>query len=328
MLFNNIDFHNVEEMEETEKGFIMWRIPKNIRDNLNEGAKTIASRYSTGIELRFKLCSKEATIILRADKMEEAQVAYIYYGSFQGGWQHSTKLILDTDTRITIARSKNLALLKEIAYKNQEGFNPELIRIILPYGNCYFVDIEGDVEPPLLEDTPKRTYLAYGSSITHGSLSLAMPYTYPFRISQKLNCDYLNLGFAGSAHMEKELANYIVSRRDWDFASVEMGINMIGDGFLVDEFEERIKEFIDILSKDQRPIFATSLFGFVEQNQDKANSYREIVKKYASDKLHFIDGLTLLDNPLYISEDLVHPTLEGMECISNNWLEFIKPYLL
>mgnify|MGYP002555374518 FL=1 len=46
-----------------------------------------------------------------------------------------------------------------------------------------------------------------------------------FRNAQALGVDYLNLGFAGNALMEEEMANYLVSRRDWDFASVEMGIN-------------------------------------------------------------------------------------------------------
>lgn len=58
----------------------------------------------------------------------------------------------------------------------------------------------------------EKTYLAYGSSITHGSLALAAPCSYPFQIARRLGCDYLNLGYAGSAYLEREMAEYIVSR--------------------------------------------------------------------------------------------------------------------
>ncbi len=57
--------------------------------------------------------------------------------------------------------------------------------------------MKGKVEPPRSGDLPEKTYLAYGSSITHGSLGLIQPDSYAFRIAQQLGTDYLNLGFAG-----------------------------------------------------------------------------------------------------------------------------------
>lgn len=318
MVFQNIEFHNVEEMIKCEKGYRMLRIPSHVREQLNQKARDEVSLYSTGVELRFRLKEDSATIILSVDDSAEAQVAYIYYGSFQGGWQYSSKTI-QNNTRITIPKNNNLSKLKEITKTSGLAFDPEVVRIVLPYGTCYFVGVEGEVEPPHKEQLPSKTYLAYGSSITHGSLALAAPYTYPFRISQILNCDYYNLGFAGTAHLEKAMAEYIISRKDWDFASVEMGINMIGSEFTLELFEERVKVFTDILASDPRPIFATSIFGFTGQEQEKAAKFREIVKKHASEKLIFTDGLELLDNPAYISADLVHPTLEGIAQISERW---------
>ena len=323
MIFENIYFHNVEELEKCEKGYRMYRIPSYVREQINQKARDEVSLYSTGIELRFRLKGDSATVILSVDENEEAQVAFIYYGTFQGGWQYSSKT-LQKETRITIPKNNNLKLLKEIAKKSQLAFDPEVVRIVLPYGTCYFVGVEGEVEPPLKEQLPKKAYLAYGSSITHGSLALAAPYTYPFRISQILNCDYYNLGFAGTAHLEKAMAEYIVSRKDWDFASVEMGINMIGPEFSFELFEERVKEFTDILASDPRPVFATSIFGFTGQGQEKAAKFREIVRKHAKDKLIFTDGLELLDNPAYISADLVHPTLEGIAQISERWSNIMR----
>lgn len=321
MIFQNIEFHNVAEMQAGEKGYTMYRVPESVRLQLNETARDMMSRFSTGIELRFKIKGDAATVILRADESEEAQVAYIYYGSFQGGWQYSSKVIHTGETRITIPGTDNLDALKALTAARQLPFDPEVVRVVLPYGACYFVGVEGEVEPPAEADVPAKSYLAYGSSITHGSLALAAPYTYPFRIAQKLGCDYINLGFAGSAHLEKAMAEYIVSRKDWDFASVEMGINMLGDAFTPETFEQRVKAFVDVLAADPRPVYATSIFGFSGDGQEKAAIYRDIVRKHAEDKLIFIDGLELLNNSAYISEDLVHPTLEGIEQIADRWCE-------
>lgn len=319
MIFQQIDFHNVAEMTPSSQGWMMYRVPSQVREQLNASARDEVSRYSTGIELRFRMKGDAATVILRADASAEAQVAYIYYGGFQGGWQYSSKVIAVEETNITIPRSKNLDVLKTLTKTQQLPYDPELVRIVLPYGTCYFVGVEGEIEPPHAHDVPAKTYLAYGSSITHGSLALASPYTYPFRIAQKLGSDYLNLGFAGTAHLERAMAEYIVSRKDWDFASVEMGINMLGEQFSEALFEERVRDFVDVLAVDDRPIFATSLFHFNGEGQEKGARYREIVRKHTEGKLIFTDGLALLSNPAFIAEDLVHPSLEGIAEIADRW---------
>jgi hypothetical protein len=93
---------------------------------------------------------------------------------------------------------------------------------------------------------------------------LIQPDSYAFRIAQQLGTDYLNLGFAGCALMEEEMAEYLISRKDWDFASVEMGINAVGEKRRLElaEFERRIDRFTQILAADPRPVFATSIFVF------------------------------------------------------------------
>lgn len=328
IIFKNISFHNVEELKLCDGGWEMYRIPDRIRSMIS-GSQV--SRFSTGVELRFRIKGDSVTLILRSEAAEEAQTAYIYYGTFQGGWQNSSRAILTQDTRIKIEAPSNIREMQKIYKEQNLAFDPEVVRVVLPYGTCIFVGVEGEVEPPRPEELPLKTYLAYGSSITHGSLALAAPYSYPFRIAQKMGCDYINLGMAGTAHLEKEMAAYIISRRDWAFASVEMGINMLGENFSIGLFEERVKRFLKILSTDNRRIFVTNLFGFNGKGQDKAKKYREIVcgyaDRYSSSNLIFIDGLKLLNNPSYISQDLTHPSLEGLEEISNNWYRVMKQVL-
>ena len=38
MIFDQILFHNVEHMELTDKGYLMSRVPKYVREQLNEMA--------------------------------------------------------------------------------------------------------------------------------------------------------------------------------------------------------------------------------------------------------------------------------------------------
>ena len=107
------------------------------------------------------------------------------------------------------------------------------------------------MEPPEENDLPKK------------NISCIWLFHYPWKswsdpaefISfpncTKLKTDYINMGFAGCALMEEEMAEYLVSRKDWDFASVEMGINAVGtvkDHGLF-EFEKRIDRFTQILSE-------------------------------------------------------------------------------
>ena len=325
MIFDNILFHNVESMEKTEKGYLLCRVPETVREQLNEAARTSTCYGGTGVELRFKLKEEAATVILNIAKVSksEAPVVYIYYGSIQGGWECSSRALVQGENRIEIEKPKNMEFLKKLSKEQKLPFNPEVVRIILHYGRTYYVGVEGAIEPPTDEDLPEKTYLAYGSSITHGSLSLGTPYTYPFRVAQKLGTDFINLGMAGSAHLEAAVAEHIVSRKDWNFATVEMGINMIDMDIQL--FEERVDKFTEILARDDRTIYVTSIYGFNNpEGQANAAEFRNVVKKYASARLQFVDGLEILNEPRFISQDMVHPSLEGIGEITNNWYAILS----
>ncbi|MGI6106814.1 MAG: SGNH/GDSL hydrolase family protein [Lachnospiraceae bacterium] len=329
MIFQNIDFHNVSELIETEKGRLISRFPKSLTARLDEGSERSA-RYASGVELRFKMNGDRAVLKLRADPAAEAQTLYLYYGDFQGGWQYSAKTIGTKETDIEIGLPQNIRYLRELARKGHAAFQPDVVRVLLPYGTCYFLGAEGDIEAPGPQDSPKKTYLAYGSSITHGSLALAPPYTYTARIARRFHCDYLNFGTAGCCHAEKAMAEYIVSRKDWDFASAELGINMLR-GFSESEFAGRVEEFLRILNSDPRPVFVTDIFGFSDpEGQEKAMRFRKIVRDLAAryDHLVYTCGLDLLNDPYCISADLTHPALEGVEQIAERWSELMERYLM
>ncbi len=329
MIFDNILFHNVEEMEHTEKGCLLRRVCEQTRNAISDGVMN--NCFSTGVELRFKMPKGSVDLILRSDMVAESATVHIFFGSFQGGWEYSSKNISDVNTLVHIEYPQNMEKLQQISKENNLPFAPEVVRVIMPYTPCYYVGVSGETEPPARDELPPRTYLAYGSSITHGSLGLIQPNSYPFRIAQRLHTDYINMGFAGCALMEEKMAEYLVSRKDWDFASVEMGINAVGEKRRLSlfEFEKRVDCFTRILAEDSRPVFATSIFGFngEETEQELAGKMRTIVSKYASERLIFTDGLTLLNDAALISADGTHPSCRGIEQIADNWGEIMQKHL-
>ncbi len=75
-------------------------------------------------------------------------------------------------------------------------------------------------------------------------------------------------------------------------------------------------------------MFATSIFGFngSREVQEKAALFRKIVKKYAGEKADLYGWAELLDNPAWISEDLIHPAVDGILQIADRWSDVMKKY--
>lgn len=70
---------------------------------------------------------------------------------------------------------------------------------------------EGCTLKPATDYTITKPIVFYGSSITQGGCASRPGNTYPSQISRALNCDFISLGFAGSAKGEEEIARYIAT---------------------------------------------------------------------------------------------------------------------
>lgn len=185
----NIRFHNVEELEPVEGGWLLRRIGAAARARISPGVQE--NCFATGIELRFTMPDGAVDLLLKTIPQAEAATAHIFFGSFQGGWEYSSKNIGADVTRIHIEYPAKLATLRRITAEKQLAFAPEVVRVVLPYVPVIFAGVEGRTALPAADQLPQKTYLAYGSSITHGSLSLIQPDCYVFRNAQALGVDYL-----------------------------------------------------------------------------------------------------------------------------------------
>lgn len=334
MLFKNLALHNVEELLPTPEGYRMLRVPEKLRQSLNEAAKRTAWD-GTGVEIRFKFkdgCDKMKLTLSRPGSA--ACCAWVYYGSFQAGWQDTEKYILEKPTEIVLTRPKeNYDLMKKIERERGLPFNTDVVRLVLPGNNILLIDAEGDIEPPTAEDVPQLRYLAYGSSITHGSLSLSMPAAYAERTARKLSADLLNLGFSGSCHIEDAMADYLAARNDWDFASLELGIN-IADALTGEEYCRRCRYMIETVAKahPDKPIVCTDAFTSVfdiGRTEDYwfRTALSEVTAALALPNVHYVNGRTLMRDYVTLTADMAHPDVDGQEEISNNLVRLFRQIL-
>jgi len=327
MVYKNICFHNVAEIIETEDGMLMTRIPDGLRVILNEGVQTRAL-MPAGCEMRFNLRDGEARIILKLTEGEG--VAEVFQGNFQVGQY----FIDEKPAEMVVGKPANLSELRMLSAKNNLPFCPELTRIIMPYR--YPVKIAGinggEFGLPEKRQLPEKRYLAYGSSITHGQNGVLPTGTYAMRTAQMLGADLLNMGFGSGAHCERQMADYIASRKDWDFASLEMGINMV-TGFDADEFKNRVEYFVAKIAESHpgKYIFCIDMFPFYmdfTEGETKNEIFREIVKKAVfavnSRRVIHIDGRDILKDASGLMTDLVHPSPSGMQEMATNLSNIIR----
>jgi len=162
-----------------------------------------------------------------------------------------------------------------------------------------------------------KPIIYYGSSITFGSGSSRPGNTYQGFISQKYNLDYVNLGFAGKAKGEPEMAEYIAGREmeafvcDYDH-NAKRAEHLRNTHY---RFYEIIREkhptlpYIMISGPDTRRNFDPTEFDSWEDRRAVIIESYERAKAAGDENVYFIDGETLLagDHVMSCTVDGGHP---------------------
>jgi hypothetical protein len=326
MIHKNVELYNVAELAPSDKGegWHMLRVPADLRATLNEAAKN-CTIYPAGCEIRFNLAEGgKAEIILAA---EGGDVTPLTVEIYQGCFRTKMAVLREEPTRITISHSPSQAKLEQIAERHKLPFDSRLTRVLLPATiPMRLVGIEGELTPPRREQSPARKYLAYGSSITHGANACRPSGAYSMLTARHLQADLISQGYGGGAHMEETMARYLAGRDDWDFATLEMGINV--GGWSLDRFAAAVRRFIDIIASAHRDkwIFCIDLFTFyadlTEEPTEAWRGFRDAVRQAVSaagmPRLVHVDGRDILRGPAGLSHDLVHPTDDGFAEMAAN----------
>ena len=332
MIYKNIEIHNVAELIYNNDGSVSWkRVPSEVLYTMESKTADAMVHNSTGVELRFVIKGDSATIKMSTyeNNPKSFSTFHVYRGNIQGGWsdhevhRHVTGEVQD----FVIERSKNIDKLKIMSDKCGYAFDPEVVRVVFDRGRYKIYDIIGDVVPPSSAQCPRKTLLAYGSSITHGSNSIDRSHSWVSVVAHNLNMDARNLGMAGSCLIEPKMAEYIACEGEkgaWDIALLELGINVLSweDEKIISRVENIIHQVAG--RNPDKPVFVISPFyhcGDDFSTSGHAKRWRllmgEIVTKLNYKNVTYINGFDVLDHMSYMSADEVHPNIYGVQRIAD-----------
>ena len=342
MIFKNIEIHNIAELIHYEDGSISWkRVPSEVHAAMESKLADNMVHNATGVELRFVIRGEEATIRMRtvSDSPESFNTFHVYRGGIQGGWaDHEVPRRVSAEVEdFVIPRSTNMNKLKKMSEMIGHDWDPEVVRVIFDRGAFRIYDIIGDVTPPTPEQCPKKTYLAYGSSITHGSNAIDMSHAWVSLVAHNLNMDARNLGMAGSCMLEPEMAEYIASEGEkgkWDIATLELGINALG--FSDEKIVTRVENILHQVAgrNPEKQIFVISPFYYCGDDFDEVKNgarwrkhIESIVARLGYKNVTYINGMDLIGDVSYMSADEVHPNIYCVQRIADRLTEKIRAVL-
>lgn len=336
MIFQNLEFHNVEEIEETKIGYRLHRFPRMVREHLGsvEGGSTYG-RYiadlTTGCEIRFVTSGDR--VLLSLSSFDEDGVIAIYRGDFKVGYR---RIEAGKVNPIMLESPAGFDQLNP-AYKKGD-FAPDVWRIMSCHDfGLVFCAIETfgqTVRPPKPDEKPQKKLLAYGTSLTHGAAAQSYPVSYINYLARLLHVDLFNKGMGGSCMNECAVADYIAASDDWDALFLENMTNM-GDG-MAEQYEKQTAYLLDTVTRahPDKPIFAVTMYplGYMT-GPDPENPLvkkgfvlddilRRLVKDYPNVTL--IEGDTLLTDFRNLMTDLVHMNDFGHIQVAENLAKVIR----
>lgn len=333
MVYKNIEIHNAAELlPGAQGGAVLLRYPSSVCEHFERDGARIQAGNSSGVELRFIMKSDVAEIKLRS---EGSGRFHIFRGGLQGGWYDQGKITSADGTVIRIER-KEQATIDRVHKDFALPWDPSLIRIVFDGGRFEILDVEGEIAPPTEEQTPKKTILFYGSSITHGSNALSATNTWTSWVAHGLSMDYLNKGLAGSCCMEDETVSYLgaLGRAGaWDVAVLELGINVMAwDG---EKRRIRVENTLKKIAGENpdKPIFVISPFYSICDYDGSAQpagwreTIRSVTEALAYPNVTYIPGDQILGSMDMISADCVHPSAYGVAQIAQRLLSAMKRVL-
>jgi lysophospholipase L1-like esterase len=337
MIYNNIEFHNAGELKQAEdgKGVKIYRYPLEVREYL-EGAGKREAESCRGCELRFVTDAEEIQLYVTPEEDGDILV-------FKGNYFHSRHMVnSEKQSIIELKEPERFSWVKEDIL-DCSSFSPKVWRIFLDmkFIKSIRVDTKGKfVRAPKLVELPKLRWLAYGSSITYGVGAINNLNCYVQQTARRLGADVINLGLSGSCYCEEQAADFIAQSEDWDFVTLEVGVNMRAC-YSKEEFEKRANYLIDSITYNhpKKPVLLINILpnhaifsrnGSIYEKDHIAFSriLEEIVEKKKQPRLYLISGEELLKDFSGLTVDLIHPSDAGHiqigENLANNLVKILE----
>jgi lysophospholipase L1-like esterase len=151
-----------------------------------------------------------------------------------------------------------------------------------------------------------------------------------------IGCDMFNKGIPGACLLEPGVCDYIANSLYWNYAILELGVNMIMR-FTPDDFEKRVTYFLEKLAVLKKPVFVTGIFTsfatYTMQTQlkEKTAVFNKIVESVANslkeNKIFYISGEDALSDFSALCCDLIHPSDDGHILIAQKMASRITTFL-
>ena len=341
MIYNHLELHNFAEIEPWA-GYAsgsLHRIPRSVADQLGSRGRWIALE-SAGSEIRF---------------VTEAPTCHLYVGSlhgtleaphaasevliYRGDFRHEHVILQPgVQTCIELNVPEKLAKLRP-EFARGRRFASNVWRIFFERSRIalHHLDVHGyPVRPPAADEQPTLRWLAHGSSITNGSTATRHVNCYVQQAAWRLGVDVLNQGMSGACLLEPAMAGWLASREDWDFATLELGINVIGS-IAPDEFHRRVVHFLGTLRSrhPEKLIVVITLFPFFDHlgpldapARLKADAFDSILREQAAaHAMPVIEGQHLLSDLGGLTTDFIHPADHGMFQMGEHLAAALRPHL-
>lgn len=337
MIYNNMMFHNVTELEPCSIGVKLHRLPISLQKHM-EYKGPYKAQQASGCEIRFVTEAEFFNITLSLQDCESD------VDVFCGDYHHSShKLARGEVATICLEYPSELFdLVYSDELQGHMRFSPQVWRICfsVPLVVFHSIDTFGRaIRPPHPDELPKTRWLAYGSSITHGFRATKSYNPYVQVAARELGIDVYNCGLGGSCLCEKEVADFLASRNDWDIVTLEIGVNM-RQRVSTEEFEKRAKYLIgEMVTKhpDKKIIVITIYPNSINFRDDcaeikeKQERYCEILRNYVkeldAENLYLIEGSNIAKDLSYMTVDLLHPSDYGHMKMGLNLADRMKMIL-
>lgn len=328
MIHQNVAFFNVEELLPVEglPGLRLYRYPKALAESLGEpwqhNARFRAQRVH-GCELRFVTEARCFDLALTAYGQEiDVQI-------FRGDRFLQKNTLPAGQTTVLHMEVPAMEAQVNPAVLQGERFPSRVWRVLCGMnGYLHFngLDTYGwPCRPPHPGEEPATRWLAYGSSITCGSVTTVYTNAYVNQAARRLGWDVLNKGLSGSCFCENQIADYLAGQQV-DYMTLEVGVNM-APSFSAAEYAARLRCLLQTVRKNpsvKRFFVLDSFPNYGAWHKDStlpaARHYapfkqitRELAAETAAQDGRFMSlrGEEILQNGSGLSCDLLHPSDEG-----------------
>jgi hypothetical protein len=348
MICENLEFHGAVELDPAVGGGLaLRRFPKAVREALSPLGR-IVSQESAGCEIRFVTEADSVRVAVSAQPSPLApyELNNLDLFIFKGAFFHSHVRLEPGKINhihladITGTLHKGFDGLKP-AVRDTEYFSSNVWRVLFGRYAASFHELDTygyEVRPPRPEEMPRKRMLCYGSSITNGASPTMYHLCYVQQAARHLKADVFNQGLSGACMCEPEMAAYLAGREDWDFITLELGVNMRGT-FTPEEFEKRSRHLVGRVTSAHpgKPVFLITVYPNAESPENGAqpsdmqarqSAYCEILRTIAAENrsgnLHLIEGAEILTDYSGMTKDLIHPGDYGHTEMGFNLARIIK----